>query len=147
LSKSAVFCIVLLLLCIYSVAQPRAYGENIKAADSLYSEGDYMSSAKHFSKAFESFGWKGSSEHRYNAAKSWAMSDIADSAFYNLFAISERLMFSDIKAIQTEAAFNSLHDDPRWKSLIKIVETNATNKINFDIVKDSLEQIFLVDQQ
>lgn len=136
-----------LLTFFYCLAQSSKYKENIRIADSLYSDWQFASSALHFSKAFESLGWKGSLEHRYRAAKSWAMAKVLDSAFYNLFAISERLMFADIQLLKTENDFLILHGDPRWKHLITIVEQNAQKRVVFSVLQDSLEQMFQVDQQ
>lgn len=147
ISKSIVLTSVFLLAIVHCLAQSNEYIENIRIADSLYKVRQFESSALHFSKAFESLGWKGSLDHRYRASKSWAMAKIPDSAFYNLFAISERLMFADIQSLHTEKDFHVLHRDSRWKNLTDIVGENAQKKVIFSVLKDSLEQMFQVDQQ
>ena len=59
------------------------YSMLIIKADSLYQIKDYEKSAFAYSEAFKTFGWKGLSNDRYNAACSWALSNKPDSAFFN----------------------------------------------------------------
>ncbi len=51
-----------------------------KKGDSLYKMKDYKNSPFTYSKAFKSIGWKGSQTDRYNAACSYALAGVADSA-------------------------------------------------------------------
>lgn len=146
LTKTIALYCVFLLINTDGLAQTSAYQRYVEIADSLYLKGQYKLSAQHFSKAFESFGWKGALEDRFRAARSWSLSSKPDSAFYNLFSISERLLYSDIAALKNESAFKNLHSDPRWHKLNAIVEENGVKKIEFKTIKDSLEQIFRVDQ-
>gem|GEM_PF-591017 len=127
--------------------QLSSYVKNIKIADSLYAQGDFRASADHFSEAFRSLGWKGTLEHRYRAAKSWSMVGVADSAFDNLFRISEKLLFSDLDSLRHEEAFNSLRGDSRWLRLVGLVEENVRKKQVFGVIRDSLVQMLKVDQQ
>ncbi len=55
-----------------------------KRADSLYNAKDYKNSAYTYSSAFKANGWKGTINDRYNAACSWALANIPDSAIFYL---------------------------------------------------------------
>ena len=82
--KKTILFYALLFISAMAVAQglPNAYSSNVRIADSLYNAGDYLNSGKTYSKAFEANGWKGLSNHRYNAACSWALAGVTDSAFF-----------------------------------------------------------------
>ncbi|MCW3076129.1 MAG: hypothetical protein JWO32_738 [Bacteroidetes bacterium] len=96
----------------------------IKKADSLYKIKDYKNSALTYSSAFKTLGGKGKVKDRYNAARSWALANTPDSAFYNLHRIADRTFYSDYVRITNEEDFNSLHKDKRWNSLLTLIKQN-----------------------
>ncbi len=104
------------------------YFQLIKKADSLYRIKDYKSSANLYTSAFKSFGWKGYPNDRYNAACSWALSGIPDSAFLQLEKITKKANFADYKRITTDEDLKILHNDNRWISLLKLVYENKENE-------------------
>lgn len=114
--------VFLLSFCYSSLlyAQPAAYHEHIAAAENLYKQGDYAASASRYSAAFEAFGWKGYTPDRFNAARSWAMAGVPDSAY----RIAEKAGYDDLDALTVEPAFSSLRAQPRWAELCQRVKAN-----------------------
>ena len=60
------------------------YDDLIRKADSLYQVKDYKNPALTFSRAFKANDWKAPSREHYNAACSWALANVPDSAFYHV---------------------------------------------------------------
>lgn len=105
------FTLFILVQPVISQGLPAAYSSNVRIADSLYNAGDYLNSGKTYSKAFEANGWKGLSNHRYNAACSWALAGVADSAFFQLERIAQKANYTNYGHITTDTDLNSLHGD------------------------------------
>ena len=103
---------------------PHKYSVLIRKADSLYQVKEYNSSALAFSAAFKAPDAKITMNHRYNAACSYALANIADSAFFYLNYISTLMNYSNYGHIKSDPDFKSLYTDSRWKPLIEIVKAN-----------------------
>ena len=103
---------------------PPEYKNFISKADSLYKLKDYINSAQNYSLAFKTFNWKGTPTDRYNAARSWTLAGIPDSAFFCLDRIVYKTGYSDYDKIIAEEDFNLLHRDKRWQPLIDQVKHN-----------------------
>ncbi len=132
----------------YAQNASKKYYELVKKADSLYNARDYKKSAFTYSAAFKEAGWKGYSKDRYNAACSWAMANYPDSAFCNLFKIANFLNYIDYGHIANDSDLNLLHEDKRWKSLLKKVKENkdkSEENLNKPLVR-ILDTIYLDDQ-
>lgn len=118
------------LICIISAQQlfgqtnTSEYKDLISKADSLYKLKDYKNSALNYSLAFKTLEWKGTSKDRYNAARSWTLANVPDSAFYYLDRIATKLSFSEYDKIIAEEDFNSLNTDKRWQPLIDLIKRN-----------------------
>ncbi len=125
------------------------YEKLVKTADSLYKAKDYKNSALKFSEAFKSIGWKGTQNDRYNAACSWALTAVPDSAFFNLERIVNKLEFSNYNHIMADPDLVSLHQDARWKPLMEKVKLNkekAEANFNKPLVAE-LDSIYTEDQK
>ncbi|MCW3081497.1 DUF6624 domain-containing protein [Segetibacter sp.] len=125
------------------------YGKFAKKADSLYQLKDYKNAATTFSQAFKSIGWKGSQKDRYNAACSWALAGVADSAFFQLDNIVQKQHYTDYAHITSEPNLNSLHQDKRWKPLVGRIKQNkyrAEVNLNKPLAAQ-LDSIYVEDQQ
>jgi len=97
----------------------------INEAHARYEAKDFAASAKFYSSAFESLGWSGSILDRYNAACAWALANVPDSAFSELFHIAVRMTdFQDLDLITRDTDLVSLHADPRWDRVITEVKAN-----------------------
>lgn len=103
---------------------PSEYFHLVKSADSLYQANDFRNSAKKYSEAFKSNGWKGLPSHRYNAACSWALSAVPDSAFFQLERITTKSNYTNYQHITTDPHLNTLHHDKRWKPLLEKIKQN-----------------------
>jgi len=85
----------------------------------------YLQAGKFYSKAFASNNDRGVVSHRYNAARSWALAGLADSAFYQLNRITKAGYFQELSNIKTDSAFISLRADSRWAQLVNVVQANG----------------------
>jgi hypothetical protein len=145
--------ILLNLLFIVQIAicqpNPKEYDALIKKADSLYTTTDYKNSGLAYSKAFEIKDAKSNKNHHYNAACSWALSNIPDSSFVHLNIVVSKMNYINYSHITTDTDLNSLHNDLRWKSLIENIKQNKEKaERNFNKpVTAQLDSIYKDDQQ
>jgi len=107
---------------------PKEYLELIAKAEALYENKEFKKSAETFSAAFKSRGWKGVVIDRYNAACSWALAGVPDSAFADLNRIAFRAQFSNVKRLAEDPDLTSLRKDKRWKPLADRVQENKNKK-------------------
>jgi hypothetical protein len=135
LNKNCMKTKILLLLLIITTkllvgqtATP-AYYSFIKKADSLYKVKDYKNSALAYSSAFKTFGWKGHVFDRYNAARSWALSNTPDSAFDCLDRIVKKRYFTNYDSLTKEKDFTVLHPDKRWQKLLDVMKLYGEYKV------------------
>jgi len=96
----------------------------IRKADSLYQIKDFLNSGFAFSEAFKSPESKPTSNHRYNAACSWALANNPDSAFFQLNYITAINNYTNYGNLKSDPDLISLHNDSRWKSLLESVLAN-----------------------
>lgn len=138
----------ILLSVNFSYAQSDEYSKLIKKADSLYTVKDYKNSAMFYSQAFKINGWKGTSHDRYNAACTWAMANVPDSAFFNLERITKFLNYSNYDHTIKDSDLIGLHADKRWNPIIELVKLNkekAEASLNKPLVAQ-LDSIYYDDQ-
>lgn len=102
----------------------QAYDSLVKQAFKLYERKEYQASAKTFAEAFLVFEGKAFPEDRYNAACSWALAGVPDSAFSQLFNITKNGYYTNLGHISTDPDLNSLHRDKRWKKVVQQVREN-----------------------
>lgn len=147
----------LIIFLFFSISTTLAMGQNnyqeydnfIKRADSLYRVKDYKNAALSYSAAFKSIGWIGTQNDRYNAACSWALAGVADSAFFQLNRIATKANFIDYAHITTDADLNSLHQDKRWQPLLQIIKQNKDKteaNYNKPLVAQ-LDSVYINDQK
>lgn len=123
-----VFLIIIAKL-IVGQTPPPAYYSFVKKADSLYKAKDYKNSALSYSSAFQAFGNKGYLSDRYNAARSWALSNAPDSAFDCLDRIVKKRYFTDNDSLTKEKDFIVLHTDNRWQKILEQIKLYNEYKI------------------
>lgn len=116
----------LIIFSIFTFAQvPAEYYVLVKEADSLYKAKNYSESAIKYNQAFATNEGKAFPNDRYNAACSWALANVTDSAFYHLFRLAESISkYQDYQHISTDSDLTSLYSDKRWGQLLKIVNLN-----------------------
>lgn len=120
----------------------------IQKADSLFQIGSYLEAARSYENSFSSNHDKGLIQDRYNAACSWALAGIPDSAFYQLQRIVYNGRYNDYDHLFEDEDLNSLHTDDRWKILMEEVKANKekSDDIMYKSLSHSLDSIFEVDQ-
>ena len=116
--------------------ESKEYPIYIKRADSLYKVKDYNNSGLAYSEAFKSNGFKGLLNDRYNAARSWSLANKADSAFFQLFRITEKAHFKDYDRVVKEEDFKSLHADNRWSKLLELLKQNKSFNFGFEKINN-----------
>lgn len=128
---------------------PNEYFDLVKIADSLYRIKDYKNSANKYSDAFKANSWKGYSSDRYNAACSWALASVPDSAFFQLNKIATLMNYSNYNHITNDSDLISLHKDIRWKNLIKKIKLNKDKEeVNYNKPLIAiLDSIYIEDQK
>lgn len=124
--KTTTFLLVLLISATSLLAQNdhQKYDDLIRKADSLYQVKDYKNSAFTFSRAFKANDWNATSSEHYNAACSWALANVPDSAFYHLNYVVIKMNYTDYGHIKGDPDFKSLYSDKRWQALIELVKAN-----------------------
>lgn len=96
----------------------------ISEANALYKSKEFRKSAETFSKAFKSSGWKGATTDRYNAACSWALAGVPDSALFQLLRIAEKGNYTNYAHASKDSDLESLHADSRWTLFLELVSRN-----------------------
>lgn len=116
---------VLVFLHTQSKAQvSEKYVQLVKEAWSLYTSKQYLKSAHMYSEAFAVRGGIESVSDRYNAACSWALANLPDSAFAQLFQIAQNGQYNNLSHLKTDNDLAVLHTDQRWNKLIELVKAN-----------------------
>jgi hypothetical protein len=100
------------------------YKKLTRKADSLFKAKEYKSSAQYYSLAFKTLGWKGTPIDRYNAARSWTLAHVPDSAFFCLDRLVNKIGYADYDKIIADEDLILLHSDKRWEPLINQVKLN-----------------------
>lgn len=129
--------------------QNAEYSKLVKKADSLYQAKNFKASSLTYSEAFKVNGWLGTSNDRYNAACSWALSNNSDSSFFQLSRIATKANYMNYEHISMDIDLYSLHDDKRWKPLLEIIKQNkekAEMNLNKPLVRQ-LDSIYRDDQK
>jgi len=120
----------------------------IQSAELLYDSTYYLSSGNKYAEAFVIPGIDVSTTHRYNAACSWALAGMADSAFSQLFFIVHQQQYANLFALYFDRDLISLQSDKRWEMLIMEVKKNkdlAEAHLEKPLVV-MLDSIYLADQ-
>ena len=116
----------------------------IRKADSLYQVKDFINSGYAFSDAFKIPGSAITSGHRYNAACSWALANVPDSAFFNLEYISTVMNYTNYGNVKSDPDLISLHHDHRWNPFLETVLDNKKRdfpNLEFILVNGFREEI------
>lgn len=62
------------------------------------------------------------------AASAWSLAGEADSAFYHIFRIIERVKYDELDKVLSDSAFKNLRKDLRWEKAIGLIKRNKDNK-------------------
>lgn len=139
--------------CIYSntIAQIylNEYHFYIKSTDSFYKIKEYKNSALQYSEAFKTIAWKAYPNDRFNAACSWALAGILDSAFYQLEILSYKSQYTSYGRLASDHDFYALHADKRWDVILAKVQQNNYISIpeKYRFLLPKLDSIYVNDQK
>lgn len=124
------------------------YKELTNKASKLYSTGDYLESAQHFSQAFKVMEEKSLTIDRYDAACSWALANQIDSSYFQLFKAAKIGGYSNYNHIISDTDLTDLQSHRNWKKLLEIIKSNKEKKeINFDkYLVSILDTVYRNDQ-
>lgn len=143
--------LILCFLGIYGIglSQPPAeYGTLVQEAEQFYHEKSFLESGKKYAAAFKTFGNKGYINDRYNAACSWALAGVPDSAFVNLLKISKGGYYTNLNHLTVDPDLKSLYGDPRWEEVVgyvKVAKEKAEANLDKPLVA-KLDTIYREDQ-
>lgn len=149
MKKNFISALIFTTTIVFGQDIPKEYFSNIKAADSLYDVKEFKNSAMKYISAFKSNGWKATPTDRYNAACTWALASVPDSAFYHLNRLATKSNYTNYSHITADSDLNSLHVDKRWKPLLEKVKSNKDKSeanLNKPLVA-ILENIYVEDQK
>ena len=126
--KKIYFLIFTILFSIQlTIAQPPAkYFESINNAKNSFDKKEYKKSGQLYSAAFKQNGGKAYLEDRYNAARSWALAGIKDSAFVQLLKVVTLYDYINYAEISVDKSFTTLYADKRWKEVEERVKLNIS---------------------
>ncbi len=159
-----------IIITLYSIAAahfgigqslPSEYGDFVRKADSSFNKGNYKTSSFYYTSAFKSNGWKAELQHRWDAARSWALSGNADSALFQLellatksndpayFTTTDKTGMSNYSEMSLDKDWNSLRSDKRWAILLNRVKQNKEMQdasLNKPLA-NQLDNIYIEDQK
>lgn len=133
----------------YSQNTTTEYLKLVKKADSLYNAKYFKLSANKYTEAFRANKWNGLLKDRYNAACSWALSTISDSAFFHLQKIVVDEKYENYNQIISDPDLVMLHKDKRWNILIEKIKINkldTESKLNKTLIA-KLDSIYKDDKE
>ena len=136
--KRTALLFIIILLTFVSIAQnnvPDKYFKLCNQGDSLFKKNEYSSAAIVYSKAFVANDRQGRVKDRYSAACCRAMFNNSDSAFFQLYRIATKGMYTDYEKVLEEPNFISLHEDKRWIALIDIMKKRR------DEIEEAIQQL------
>ncbi|MCC6726331.1 MAG: hypothetical protein IT258_17620 [Saprospiraceae bacterium] len=140
---------VVLLLSCFGFGQNQPDRKTLTdEATSLYLKKEFLQAGKKYSEIFAANGDKGSIIDRYNAACCWALANVPDSAFYQLYRAVNKGGYSNYEDITTDTDFANLYADKRWEEIKALVKANKDKaEANFDKpLMAILDSIYYEDQ-
>lgn len=129
-NRTGLLIILCMLAGVFAMAQksPAAYLRLIKTADNHYRSKNYSASAKTYTQAFRLVKWQGEVNDHYNAACSWALAGIPDSAFFHLKYMVSNYTYTNLEQVISEHDLESLHKKKEWKSVIEAINQNISKR-------------------
>lgn len=146
------YCLVVVFLFSKAILLAQApittYARLVKKADDLYHLKNYKVAASTYVEAFKLKKNSPSISDRFNAACVFTLAEMKDSAFAQLFYITQKNNYSRYDQLTTEHDLQTLQKEKRWKQLILLVKENEAQKeakLNKPLIQE-LHEIYLDDQ-
>lgn len=128
------------------------YNKYTHIADSLYKTKEYPSAARAYDRAFQALEGKAIANDRYNAACSYSLAAMNDSAFYHLFYLvnkSGQYVYDSYKHILTkDSDLKNVRKDERWpefKRRVDSLKADFEKNLDMELVLQ-LDSIYEKDQ-
>lgn len=145
----------IILTCVVILVFGRSFGQDqrtnanlINEARNLYEKNEFLKAGQKYSEAFKT-DYNIRFLDRIGAASSWVHANLNDSAFIQLFKIAQDSNFISYNNLIIVPDLIPLHNDKRWKILIKMVQTNLIRiegKLDMSLVA-ILDSVFQDDQE
>lgn len=149
MNKNLLFSALLIFVFQWAFAQDNeSYMRLASEAYDLYKAEKYQESGFKYSEAFVALGNKGNNNDRYNAACAYALADMADSAFVQLFKVAHN-GFSMEEHIQQDSDLISLHSHQKWEEVVALVAANKKEEeknYDWDLIP-ILDSVYATDQR
>lgn len=101
---------------------PERYQELTQQAHEFYKSKNYLASAQKYNEALTINGEKSFSTTRYDAACSWALANMPDSAFPHLVQLVEDNEIKNYSYFKDDSNLKSLQSDKRWGELLDLIQ-------------------------
>ncbi len=114
----------------------------------LYKSEKYFDAAHKYSEAFMALGNKGYNNDRYNAACSYALAGVPDSAFIQLFKIANN-DFALVDHLKQDSDLVSLHSNEKWEEVVELILANkkeAEKNYDWELIP-VLDSVYETDQR
>lgn len=118
-------------------------------ADSLFRRKEFKESAINYSKAFILNENASLLNDRYNAARSWCLAGVPDSALIQLEFIASLDIYTDYNKLISDSNFILLHNNERWKIIVDKIKENKRKlekNYDFDLI-NIIDSIKFIDQK
>lgn len=116
------------------------YSKLIKEASCHYEKKEYQESGHKYSEAFKISSILGKVNDRFNAACSWALANQVDSAFIQLFEVAGNNDFTNLLRILKDPDLKSLHNDLRFVTVIRMVQSNEANQVRIKSERANIDK-------
>lgn len=98
------------------------YQKLTQQAHEFYKSKNYLASAQKYNEALALTGGKSFFTDRYDAACSWALANVPDSAFPHLVKLIEDNEIKNFSYFKDDSNLKSLQKDKRWQELLDLIQ-------------------------
>ena len=148
--RTLILLLSLLFIANITFCQPeKKYSDLAAEAQRFYQGKDYLNAALNYSSLFSYFPNLIQPNDRINAACSWAKINEGDSAFKQLFSLSENITFHYFSILKLNSDLRNLQTDERWAEVISRIKQNRKKTLpdlNYSIV-ELLDSVYYNDQR
>lgn len=115
--------VFLIIFSIFTFAQStEKYQKLTQQALEFYKNKNFLASARKYNEALALNEGKSFSTDRYDAACSWALANVPDSAFPHLVKLIEDNEIKNYSYFKDDSNLKSLQNDKRWQELLDLIQ-------------------------
>lgn len=118
-------------ICCVRAQDVQVYSALVAEAEQLTASKSYEEASAKYQAAFDELDGKAGVDHRYDAARVFALAGEDEKALFHIKYLAEhpRIQFSDLDKIKSDKAFNSYQNNEDWAAVVALVKAN---KISFE---------------